>query len=97
MAGVPVSLMGLLFFVALLSLCGMQLTKGGREDEWAKPAAFSLALGGTAFVSYLTFVELFVIDAICVWCVGTAVITVTCFATTIWASFRSTAGETDSG
>lgn len=86
MAGVPVPLMGLLFFVALISLSVMQLVKRGPEDEWAKPAAFSLALGGTAFVSYLTFVELFVIDAICVWCVGTAIITAACFAVTIWAS-----------
>jgi uncharacterized membrane protein len=43
------------------------------------PPLFSLALGGLAFVSYLTYVELFVIDAICIWCVATACITAACF------------------
>jgi uncharacterized membrane protein len=83
MAGVPVSLMGLLFFLGLLSLCAIRLRRGESEDDWARPAAFSMSLGGTAFVAYLTYVELFVIDAICIWCVATACITAACFATTI--------------
>jgi uncharacterized membrane protein len=82
MAGVPVSLMGLLFFLALLSLCAIRLARGESEAVWAQPLAFSMALGGTAFVAYLTYVELFVIDAICIWCVATASITAACLATT---------------
>jgi Predicted membrane protein len=84
MAGVPVALMGLLFFIALVSLCAVRLVRGENDDNWARPAAFSMALSGTAFVAYLTYVELFVIDAICIWCVATACITTACFATAIW-------------
>jgi uncharacterized membrane protein len=87
MAGVPVALLGLLFFVSLLSLVVFRLKRGPGEDLWAKPAAFSITLGGTAFVGYLTYVELFVIDAICIWCVATASITAACLAVAMWNSF----------
>jgi uncharacterized membrane protein len=83
MAGVPVALMGLIFFVALESVVLLRLVRGPDEAPWAQPAAFSLALGGLAFVSYLTYVELFVIDAICIWCVATACITAACFLVTL--------------
>ena len=76
--GVPVALLGLLFFVAFGALALVRLVRGPDDPDWAQPAAFSMTLGGTAFVSYLTYVELFVIDAICPWCVATAVITVGC-------------------
>lgn len=92
-AGVPVSLMGLLFFVALILLSVMQVARRGYEDEWARPVAFSMTLGGTAFVGYLTFVELFVIDAICIWCVATAIITALCFLVAIAAGVFSRAAE----
>ena len=82
--GVPVALMGLLFFVALAALSLSRIVIGRRELEWALPVAFSMALGGTAFVTYLTYVELFVIDAICVWCVVTASITVASLLTIAW-------------
>ena len=82
--GVPVALMGLLFFFGLgaLSLLRVILWRG--EIEWARPLAFSMTLGGTAFVSYLTYVELFVIDAICVWCVVTACITAASLLAVLW-------------
>ena len=40
--------------------------------------------GGTAFVTYLTYVELFVIDAICAWCVVTACITTASLLAVVW-------------
>jgi uncharacterized membrane protein len=78
--GVPVALMGLGFFVVFGALALARLLRGPDDPDWAQPAAFSLALGGTGFVAYLTYVELFVIDAICPWCVATAVITALCLA-----------------
>ena len=39
-----------------------------------------LAGGGVLFTIYLTYLELFVIHAICRWCVGSAVIIVGLFA-----------------
>jgi uncharacterized membrane protein len=89
MAGVPVALMGLLFFIALESVVLCRLVRGPDETAWAQPAAFSMALGGLAFVSYLTYVELFVIDAVCVWCVATACITASCFIVTLRGTLSS--------
>jgi uncharacterized membrane protein len=76
--GVPVAAMGLAFFIGFGGLTFLRLALWNQDLEWIRPAAFSMALGGTAFVGYLTFVELFVIDAICIWCVATAGITVAC-------------------
>ena len=57
------------FVVALIGLQPAQLEKRG-------PAliAAGLAAGGLAFTLYLTFIELFVLHALCRWCVGSAVI-----------------------
>jgi uncharacterized membrane protein len=86
--GFPVAVMGLLFFLVLGSLCLWILLR--RDDaSWALPAAFSMTLAGSAFVAYLTYVELFVIDAICPWCVATALITVACLGVTCLAAFAS--------
>lgn len=82
--GIPVALFGLLFFVGLGSLSLLRVILWRREVEWARPLAFSMALGGTAFVSYLTYIELFVIDAICVWCVATAAITIASLFAVLW-------------
>jgi uncharacterized membrane protein len=65
-AGVPVALLGLFGYVAiLLSLL--------RDDELARTATALLALTGFAFSAWLTYVEVVRIDAICIWCVGSAI------------------------
>jgi uncharacterized membrane protein len=91
-AGVPVALLGLLYFVAMafLALARIRWTPGG--PEWAQPLALSMALGATAFVVYLTYVELFVLEAICTWCVALAAITVVSLALTVWALFSGGEG-----
>jgi uncharacterized membrane protein len=96
MAGVPVALLGFAFFIALAGLCAVRLIRGDRVTSWAQPAVFSMSLGGTTFVAYLTYVELFVIDAICIWCVATAGITAACLAVTIYSiSFGARQTATD--
>jgi len=77
--GVEVSLIGvvgyaLLFVVALVSL------QPGAEHRRGPMRLFTLlAAGGVLFTAYLTSLELFVIHAICRWCVGSAVIIVSIF------------------
>jgi uncharacterized membrane protein len=44
-----------------------------RGDRRALLVAYGLGLFGVLFVAYLTYLELFVIHAVCVWCVGYAV------------------------
>lgn len=83
-AGVPVALLGLLYFLAMSALALARLWRAPAALELAQPAAFSLALAGTAFVAYLTYVELFVLEAICIWCVSLAGLTVASLGLTLW-------------
>ena len=50
-------------------------------------ASYALSLFGVVFVGYLTYLELFVIHAICTWCVGYAASVIVTFAATA-ASLR---------
>jgi uncharacterized membrane protein len=75
LAGVPVALLGLGMYGALV------IFVAARRWEWApqlsemtRAATFALALSGTLYSAYLTYVELFVIDAICPWCVASALV-----------------------
>ena len=65
-AGIPVALLGLIGYVALL---GTFFLRG----ELSRVSAFGIALMGFAFSMYLTYREIFTIKAICEWCVGSAV------------------------
>ncbi|HET9104312.1 MAG TPA: vitamin K epoxide reductase family protein [Solirubrobacteraceae bacterium] len=65
--GVPVALLGLLGYLALL---GSLLVRG----ELGRVAGFAVALIGFGFSMYLTYREIFTIKAICQWCVSSAVL-----------------------
>jgi uncharacterized membrane protein len=94
-AGVPVALLGLLYFVAMafVALARLSRVKWMPDDwEWARPAILSMALAATAFVAYLTYVELFVLEAICVWCVALASLTVISLGLTVWGLFSEGQG-----
>ena len=78
-AGVPIAVLGLGMYLALLALIAARRWWAALRDGEAPPQAlagltFALALGGTLYSAYLTWLELFEIEAICVWCVGSAVI-----------------------
>jgi uncharacterized membrane protein len=68
LAGIPVALLGLLGYVTLL---GALLVPQG---EAARMVAALVALVGFGFSMYLTYRELFTIDAICQWCVASAIL-----------------------
>jgi uncharacterized membrane protein len=65
-AGVPVALLGVLGYLAILGSLA-------RDSEAMRTATAFLAIGGLAFSGWLTYVEVFELDAICIWCVGSAV------------------------
>jgi uncharacterized membrane protein len=67
--GVPVAVFGVAFSLVLV---GCALAWWRRGERRAVLAAYLLLLFGTAVVAYLTYLELFVIDAICAWCVAYA-------------------------
>ena len=65
-AGVPVAVLGLLGYVALL-------VSLARDTEAFRTAAAFIAIAGAAFSGWLTYVEVFKLHAICIWCVGSAI------------------------
>jgi uncharacterized membrane protein len=76
MGPIPVALFGLLGYVAILALAAFRLRVGDRWGDWPLLLIWGMALGGVAYSAYLTYLELFVIDAVCIWCVTSAVIMV---------------------
>jgi uncharacterized membrane protein len=67
LAGVPVALLGLIGYVTIFA--GL-LVRG----EAARMLVALVALVGFGFSAYLTYRELFTIDAICQWCVASAIL-----------------------
>lgn len=65
--GIPVALVGIAFSATLLVL---SLVWWRRKERRAIVASYGLGLFGILFIAYLTYLELFVIEAVCVWCVG---------------------------
>jgi uncharacterized membrane protein len=76
---VPVAAWGLGFYVAALVLAMLSI-----QEKYADSRVFSVALvaltgWGVLFSGWLTYLELFVINAICVWCVTSACIVAVMF------------------
>jgi uncharacterized membrane protein len=67
LAGVPVAVLGLAGYVAILASLALP------EEQGALAAAF-LSLVGFGFSVWLTYVEIAKIEAICQWCVASAVL-----------------------
>ena len=64
--GVPVALLGLLGYVGILAALV-------RDGEQGRTAAAFLSLAGFGFSAWLTYVEVARLDAICIWCVASAI------------------------
>jgi uncharacterized membrane protein len=82
LAGIPVALLGLLGYVTLL---GALLVPQG---ETARMVAALVALVGFGFSLYLTYRELFTIDAICQWCVASAILMTALAGVCTWRLLR---------
>lgn len=78
-AGIPVAVLGLVGYSALLSLAlaGLHRERIGRVPLDA--ALLLVASGGLLFSIYLTGVQLFVIHALCFWCVVSALLELSIF------------------
>jgi uncharacterized membrane protein len=77
LAGVPVAAGGLAGYLAILSALLMR----GRA---ALLAGAFLALVSFGFSQYLTYIELFVLDAVCQWCIASDVVMSALAATMVW-------------
>jgi uncharacterized membrane protein len=82
-AGVEVALIGIVGYstLVLVSLASLQPSLVPRR--WPVALLAALAGVGVGFTVYLTYLELFVIHAICRWCVTSATIIVAIFAVAV--------------
>ena len=69
---VPVALFGLAVYCAVFASALAAIWGPGRISGIAPFAVFGLALSGTMYSGYLTWLELYRIYAICAWCVASA-------------------------
>jgi uncharacterized membrane protein len=73
--GVPVAVWGVLNYLAIIGLWAGQRYLPGRVANLSLLGLLGLTGFGTLFSMYLTCLELFAIQAICSWCLSSAVIT----------------------
>jgi len=92
--GMPVAFYGVVGYLALLIVALAGLRPAALAQQTWNLLLLGLATVGVVFTAYLTYVELFLVHAICRWCVGSAVI-----ITLIWIvsllSLRSPGIRTD--
>lgn len=83
-AGVPVAVLGLVFFVVMLVLQLPPVWR--RTDRALRLGRVAWAGLGLCTVLYLLYAELFAIDAICLWCTAVHALTLLVFGTTVYAT-----------
>ena len=66
-AGVNIAIFGIVGYVLLL-------VSAFFADDLARFGGFAVALGGFGYSVFLTYIEIFKIEAICQWCVASAVL-----------------------
>jgi len=93
--GIEVALIGVAGYALLLglNLAALQTTSGSRG--WPDRLVLTLAGLGVAFTAYLTYLELFVIHAVCRWCVTSAGLITSLFVISAlsWRSGSHTSGR----
>ena len=71
--GIPVALIGLATYLAMAALLALE-PRFPMLQDYSPLTVFGLALTGTLYSAYLTYVELFVIHAVCPYCVTSALL-----------------------
>jgi uncharacterized membrane protein len=82
LVGVPVAVLGLIGYVAIL---GSLLAP---ESETSRLATLVFTLAGFGFSAYLTYRELFSIHAVCEWCASSAGIMTILVCLSVWRFLR---------
>jgi len=72
--GVPVAVWGALLYLAILAAAIAGLSFSSRFGELPSLALFGMGLTGTLYSGYLAWLELYRIEAVCMWCTISALI-----------------------
>lgn len=92
MMGIPVSVPGLVLYTLLAVAAAAWLADLRGLRPVILVLAFYGALGGFLFSAYLTYLEAFVIDAWCIYCIASALIMTALFlgwSVMLWAGLRA--------
>lgn len=73
LAGIPIAALGAAAYLAILLMLLLD-RKPSERSELLRLGVFGLALTGTLYSAYLTYLELVVLRAICPFCVASAII-----------------------
>jgi uncharacterized membrane protein len=80
--GLPVAGWGVAYYVATLAVALAGLAPSLADSRALSRAMVAVTGVGVLFSLWLTWLELFVIDAICQWCVGSAILATALFV--VW-------------
>ena len=93
--GIPVAVWGVAYYIVVLALAMATL-----QERWSESRRLSLGLvlltgWGVLFSGWLTYLELFVIHAICRWCVVSAVLALVLFVLALldWRATRQSSWD----
>lgn len=78
MAGVPIAMFGLAMYVTDLAFGVLRVRRPEFEVQLTM-AMLAITFAGTIFSGWLTWIQLFEIQAICQWCLGSAGVTAMLF------------------
>ena len=85
--GVPVGAWGVGYYVVVLAVCLIGLTPSFAEQRGISLMLVVMTSIGVVFSAWLTYLELFVINAICQWCVISALLA-TALCVVSWLDLR---------
>ncbi len=75
--GIPVAVLGLPFFVAMIVLSVPALWRS--PHRLVAPVRLGVAAIGIGFVCYLLYAELYEVGKVCLWCTGVHILTLVIF------------------
>lgn len=72
--GVPVALLGVLMYIAILATAVAGVWRPAALSELSSLGLFAMGFFGTIYSAYLTWLELYRIEAVCMWCAISALL-----------------------
>lgn len=80
----PVAAWGVGYYVAVFALTVVGIQERFDESRRLTAALVGVTAWGVVFTLWLTYLELFVIHALCRWCLGSAALTLVLFGLAVW-------------
>ncbi|HEX9563002.1 MAG TPA: vitamin K epoxide reductase family protein [Gemmatimonadaceae bacterium] len=78
--GLPVAAWGVGFYLTVFLVAFLGTTRRFADATWVSHVLLGLTAWGVVFSTWLTYLELFVIHAICMWCLISAILVAAIFA-----------------